>query len=71
MTRFSEDPAAAGALQTLSADQFALLFQGRARPARLVPGAGTSAAAGIPTGYDMIVEFKTPLVLPRHRSRRP
>jgi len=59
------------ASQVLSPADFALMFNARSRQLGWFLGAGTSAAAGIPTGYDMIVEFKTRLFLPRHRSRRP
>ncbi len=38
-----------------------MLFQGRARQLGWFLGAGASAAGGIPTGYDMITEFKTRL----------
>lgn len=49
------------ASQVLSPADFALMFNARSRQLGWFLGAGTSAAAGIPTGYDMIVEFKTRL----------
>lgn len=49
------------AVGTLSAADFALTFSTRAPRLAWFVGAGCSAAAGIPTGYDMIVDFKTRL----------
>lgn len=46
---------------TLTAPEFALLYQARARQLGWFLGAGTSAAAGIPTGYEKITGFKTRL----------
>ena len=45
----------------LSGRQFARRFAVRAPSVAWLMGAGTSAASGIPTGYDMIVDFKTRL----------
>jgi hypothetical protein len=45
----------------MSAADFALTFSTRAPRLAWFVGAGCSAAAGIPTGYDMIVDFKTRL----------
>ncbi len=42
-----------------SLKEFALLFSARADRLAWFLGAGSSAASGIPTGYDMIVDFKT------------
>lgn len=41
---------------TLTAPEFALIYQSRARQLGWFLGAGTSAAAGIPTGYDKPVD---------------
>jgi hypothetical protein len=49
------------AVGTLSAADFALTFSTRAPRLAWFIGAGCSAAAGIPTGYDMIVDFKARL----------
>ena len=45
-------------LEFMTAAEFAVIFQGRARQLAWFLGAGASAAGGIPTGYDMITEFK-------------
>jgi hypothetical protein len=45
----------------LTAEQLAVLFTTRGPNVAWFVGAGASAAAGIPTGYDMILDFKTRL----------
>jgi len=45
----------------MSAGAFALIFSTRAPRLAWLLGAGASAAAGIPTGYDMILDFKVRL----------
>lgn len=46
---------------TLTIERFAASFPERGRGLAWFFGAGTSAASGIPTGYDMILDFKTRL----------
>jgi hypothetical protein len=54
----------------MSAGAFALMFNTRGpRLARLL-GAGASAAANIPTGYDMILDFKVRLFAKETRIYR-
>lgn len=47
--------------EILNSVDFALTFSVRAPRLAWFIGAGASAAAGIPTGYDMIIDFKTRL----------
>jgi hypothetical protein len=47
------------ALEKVTAAEFSLRFANRARQLAWFVGAGASAAAGIPTGQDMIADFKT------------
>lgn len=48
-------------ISDLTADEFARLFSVRAPNIAWFVGAGASAPAGIPTGYDMILDFKATL----------
>jgi len=48
-------------IESLKIQQFALALSMRGATLAWFVGAGTSAAAGIPTGYDMILDFKTRL----------
>lgn len=48
-------------MQKLPVEEFALRFGARASRVAWLAGAGTAAAAGIPTGYDMIADFKARL----------
>lgn len=48
-------------ISDLSADEFARMFMVRARNIAWFLGAGASAPAGVPTGYDMILDFKATL----------
>lgn len=48
-------------MQKVSIEEFALRFAARASGLAWLAGAGTSAAAGIPTGCDMIADFKARL----------
>ena len=52
-------PVSASAIAAIPAGEFARVFTGRARRLCWFLGAGTSAAAGVPTGLDMILDFKT------------
>jgi hypothetical protein len=45
-------------IQTLTGPEFARLFALRPQSLAWFLGAGTSASAGIPTGYAMITDFK-------------
>lgn len=48
-------------MHKLPVEEFALRFGARASRLAWLAGAGTAAAAGIPTGYDMIADFKARL----------
>jgi len=48
-------------ISDLTADEFARLFVLRATNLAWFLGAGASAPAGVPTGYDMILDFKATL----------
>lgn len=48
-------------VRTISSAEFARVFTTRGRRVAWFLGAGASASAGVPTGYDMIMDFKTRL----------
>lgn len=55
------DPPDPLSVTEVSSTEFARIFSQRARQLGWFLGSGSSASAGIPTGWDMIVEFKTRL----------
>ncbi len=54
----------------LTVEQFALAFPERGPRLGWLLGAGASASAGIPTGLDMIIDFKTRLFCAQTRLPR-
>lgn len=57
-------------MRKMSIEEFALQFSARAGRLAWLVGAGTSAAAGIPTGYDMILDFKARLFVAMAKVQR-
>lgn len=55
------DPPDPVSVTEVSSTEFARIFSQRTRQLGWFLGSGSSASAGIPTGWDMIVEFKTRL----------
>jgi hypothetical protein len=57
-------------IERIGAEKFALAFPQNCQNLAWLLGAGASAAAGIPTGYDMIIDFKTRLFCEAVKIRR-
>ncbi|WP_223670112.1 hypothetical protein [Xanthomonas citri] len=57
-------------IQVISASKFATTFSLRPELHAWLLGAGASAASGIPTGYDMILDFKAKLYCQETRFPR-
>src|SRR5207249_234066 len=64
---FTDMTLAGGCFPEILADDFARRFSMRAANLMWFLGAGASAAAGIPTAYDMIWEFKRQLFISQRR----